>query len=79
MITFIASIIVLILGYKLYGAFMLRILGPDGRKTPAETHFDGVDYVPMSTWKAFLVQLLNIAGTGPIFGSQAQSTTFSAE
>ena len=69
MITFIASIIVLILGYKLYGAFMLRILGPDGRKTPAETHFDGVDYVPMSTWKAFLVQLLNIAGTGPIFGA----------
>lgn len=69
MITFIASLIILILGYIIYGGFIQKIFGPDDRKTPAMANSDGIDYVPMSTWKVFLIQLLNIAGTGPIFGA----------
>ena len=46
-----------------------RVFGPDSRQTPAIAKGDGVDFVPMKTWKAFLIQLLNIAGTGPIFGA----------
>ena len=59
----------LILGYALYGRAVDRVFGPDDRQTPAYRLEDGVDFVPMKTWKAFLVQLLNIAGTGPIFGA----------
>ena len=59
----------LIVGYCIYGRVVERIFSPDDRPTPAERLNDGVDYVPMKTWKAFLVQLLNIAGTGPIFGA----------
>ena len=61
--------IFLIVGYCIYGRVVERIFSPDDRPTPAERLNDGVDYVPMKTWKAFLVQLLNIAGTGPIFGA----------
>ena len=68
MITFICSIILLIGGYVLYGRLTERVFGPDDRPTPAVDHPDGVDYVPMKTWRVFLIQLLNIAGTGPIFG-----------
>ncbi len=69
MISFICSIFVLILGYALYGRFLESVFGPDDRKTPAYTHEDGVDFVPLKPWNAYLVQLLNIAGTGPIFGA----------
>ena len=59
----------LISGYLLYGGVTQKIFAVDDRKTPAVEKNDGVDCVPMKTWKAFLVQLLNIAGTGPIFGA----------
>ena len=69
MITFGCSIVILVLGYLLYGKFAEKLFGPDDRPTPAADHPDGVDYVPMKTWRVFLIQLLNIAGTGPIFGA----------
>ena len=69
LITFICSIVILLAGYFLYGKLMDKIFKPDDRPTPAIDHPDGVDYVPMKTWRVFLIQLLNIAGTGPIFGA----------
>lgn len=69
MISFFSAIAVLLLGYLLYGRLAEKIFAPDDRDTPATTINDGVDCVPMKTGKAFLVQLLNIAGTGPIFGA----------
>ena len=70
MVTFITSLLLLILGYVLYGAFVDRVFGADSkRQTPCYASQDGVDYIPMPTWKVFLIQLLNIAGTGPIFGA----------
>ena len=69
MITFIASIIILLIGYIFYSRLTEAVFHPHGWKTPAMEHSDGVDIVPMKTWKAFLIQLLNIAGTGPIFGA----------
>ena len=69
MISLIASLAVLLIGYAVYGRLTEKIFEPDGRKTPAVAINDGVDCVPMKPWKAFLVQLLNIAGTGPIFGA----------
>lgn len=69
MITFTLCLLVLIAGYFLYGRVVERIFGPDDRKTPALTRQDGVDYIPMSTWKIFMIQFLNIAGLGPIFGA----------
>ncbi|MCU0362250.1 MAG: carbon starvation protein A [Bacteroidales bacterium] len=72
MITFAVSIAVLVLGYLLYSRFIERIEGIDPtRKTPAYKLADGVDYVPMPWWKVFLIQFLNIAGLGPIFGAVA--------
>ena len=69
MITFVCSVIILVVGYLLYGRLTEWVFGPDDRPTPAVEHPDGVDYVPMKTWRIFLIQLLNIAGTGPIFGA----------
>ncbi|MGE0077314.1 MAG: carbon starvation protein A [Bacteroidales bacterium] len=70
MITFIVSIAALILGYFTYGLFVERIFGADANKqTPAYSMQDGVDYIPMPWWKAFLIQFLNIAGLGPIVGA----------
>lgn len=70
MYTFIVSILLLILGYILYGSFVEKVFKPDKNAvTPAYAHNDGVDYLPMPTWKVFLIQFLNIAGTGPIFGA----------
>ena len=63
------SLLVLIVGYLVYGKVAEKVFSPDDRQTPAIAVNDGVDCVPMKTWKAFLVQLLNIAGTGPIFGA----------
>ncbi|MFD0944081.1 carbon starvation CstA family protein [Savagea faecisuis] len=68
MITFIVSIILLVVGYLTYGKYVERVFGPKDRPTPAYTSSDGVDYVPMDTKKNSLIQLLNIAGVGPIFG-----------
>lgn len=60
----------LIAGYFIYGRFIERIFGPDPkRQTPALTKADGVDYIPLPTWKIFMIQFLNIAGLGPIFGA----------
>ena len=69
MISLFVSIAVLIVGYLVYGRVTEKIFSPDDRTTPAIRKNDGVDFVPMKTWKAFLIQLLNIAGTGPIFGA----------
>ena len=69
MITFTLCLLALIAGYFLYGRVVERVFGPDDRKTPALTKTDGVDYIPMSTWKIFMIQFLNIAGLGPIFGA----------
>ena len=69
MITFLCAVVLLIAGYFLYGRLVEWVFRPDDRPTPAAAHPDGVDYVPMKTWRVFLVQLLNIAGTGPIFGA----------
>ncbi len=69
MISLLLSFVVLIIGYFVYGKITDKVFAPDDRITPANSMEDGVDYVPMKTWKAYLVQLLNIAGTGPIFGA----------
>ncbi len=70
MITFLASILLLVAGYFVYGKFVARFLEVDSeRKTPAYELEDGVDYTPMPTWKVFVIQFLNIAGLGPIFGA----------
>ncbi len=70
MISFLISIAALIIGYIVYGRFVERIFSPNAnRTTPAIEMADGVDYVVMPTWKVFMIQFLNIAGTGPIFGA----------
>ena len=69
MISFLLSLVVLLIGYFIYGRFIENVFGPDERETPAVRINDGVDCIPLKTWKAFLIQLLNIAGTGPIFGA----------
>ena len=71
MITFFVCLVILIGGYFVYGKFVDTIIPPDDRPTPAMAMTDGVDFVPMSTAKVFLIQLLNIAGLGPIFGAIA--------
>jgi carbon starvation protein CstA len=72
MITFLLSVIALISGYFIYGAFVEKVFGIDtSRPTPATTQADGVDYVPLKWPKIFLIQFLNIAGLGPIFGAIA--------
>ena len=69
MISFLVSIAVLIIAYHTFGKVVSGVFSPDDRATPAMKNPDGVDFVPMKAWKAFLVELLNIAGTGPIFGA----------
>ncbi len=69
MITLLISIAALLLGYFIYGRFVEKIFRPDDRLTPAHSKADGVDYVVLPSWKAFMIQFLNIAGTGPIFGA----------
>ena len=70
MVTFSAALALLILGYIVYGGFVNRVFGPDPKRTtPAVDMNDGVDYMPMPTWKIFMIQFLNIAGLGPIFGA----------
>ena len=70
MITFLICFAVLVLAYFTYGRFVEKIMQPDAdKKTPALSMTDGVDYVPMPQWKMFMIQFLNIAGLGPIFGA----------
>ena len=69
MISFVLSLLALIVGYMFYGKFVERVFGPDDRPTPAVAKADGVDFIVMPTWKIFMIQFLNIAGTGPIFGA----------
>jgi len=69
MVLFFSCVGLLILGYFTYGIFVEKVFGIDpNRKTPAITMEDGVDYISMPTWKVFFIQLLDIAGLGPIFG-----------
>ena len=69
MITFLVSLLALVLGYFLYGRFVERVFGPDNRPTPAVAKADGVDFIVLPSWKIFMIQFLNIAGKGPIFGA----------
>ena len=70
MVTFILSILLLVAGYFVYGKLVSRFLDVDpDRKTPAYELEDGIDFTPMPTWKVFVIQFLNIAGLGPIFGA----------
>ena len=69
MISFVVSLLALVLGYFLYGRFVERVFGPDDRPTPAVAKADGVDFMVLPSWKIFMIQFLNIAGTGPIFGA----------
>ncbi|MCQ2118528.1 MAG: carbon starvation protein A [Bacteroidales bacterium] len=69
MYSFILSVLALICGYIFYSSFVSKVFGPDGRRTPAIKKADGVDFVPMPAWRVFMIQFLNIAGTGPIFGA----------
>ncbi len=66
---FLLSIVLLVAGYVVYGTVVEKIFGPQAsRPTPAVRLADGVDFVEMPTWKVYLIQLLNIAGLGPVFG-----------
>lgn len=70
MLTFTICLLILVGGYFTYGRYIERIFGPDAKRlTPAITKADGVDYIPLPTWKIFMIQFLNIAGLGPIFGA----------
>lgn len=69
MISFIICLVALILGYLIYGKVVEGVFGPDDRPTPAMEKADGVDFIALPTWKIFMIQFLNIAGTGPIFGA----------
>ncbi|MEM1483749.1 carbon starvation CstA family protein [Oscillospiraceae bacterium PP1C4] len=69
MITFLLCIVLLVVGFMTYAKIVDKVFGPDDRPTPAYALEDGVDYVPMSNKKIFLIQLLNIAGLGPITGA----------
>ena len=68
MTLFLTGIVLLVVGYFTYGRFVEKVVGPDDRETPALTHSDGVDYVVLPKWKNMLIQLLNIAGVGPVIG-----------
>lgn len=70
MITFTCCLVALIVGYFVYGKMIEKMVGIDPEAvTPAYRLQDGVDYIPMPTWKIFMIQFLNIAGIGPIFGA----------
>lgn len=70
MFSFVVSLVALVAGYFIYGRLVEKVFGVDSsRKTPAITKTDGVDYIPMPAWKVYMIQFLNIAGTGPIFGA----------
>nr|MCR4605489.1 carbon starvation protein A [Eubacterium sp.] len=68
MITFLVGLAVLIIGGAIYGRVWEKLMKPTDAETPATKHHDGVDFVPMGKWRNALIELLNIAGTGPILG-----------
>ena len=68
MLLFLLGMAILVIGYFTYGRFVEKILGPDDRPTPCRTCSDGVDFVRLPHWKNMLIQLLNIAGVGPVIG-----------
>ena len=69
MLYFFLGIVLLILGYCTYGRFVEKVLGLDpNNDMPANTKRDGVDFMPLPHWKNMLIQLLNIAGVGPVIG-----------
>lgn len=69
MVSFVICLLLLVVGYFTYGKIVEKVFGPDDRLTPAVHNADGVDFIVMPNWKVFLIQFLNIAGTGPIFGA----------
>lgn len=70
MISFTVTLVCLLLGYLIYGSVVEKVFGPNQEaKMPCYEKQDGVDYLPMKPWRVYLVQFLNIAGTGPIFGA----------
>ena len=69
MVSFLIALAALIVGYFIYGKFVDTVFKPTSNPTPAVKFSDGVDYIPLPTWKVFMIQLLNIAGLGPIFGA----------
>lgn len=70
MITFICCLVLLVAAYFTYGKYLEKVCKIDAKaEVPSAKLYDGVDYVPMPRWRTFLIQLLNIAGTGPIFGA----------
>ncbi len=69
MLSFTLSLVALIVGYMVWGRVAERVFGPDDRPTPAKRLADGVDYIVLPPWRIFMIQFLNIAGTGPIFGA----------
>ena len=69
MISFTLSVVALFVGYLIYGRVVEHIFGPDDRETPAIRKADKVDYIVLPSWRIFMIQFLNIAGTGPIFGA----------
>lgn len=70
MISFIIALVALVLGYFTYGTWVSKVFGADpSKQTPCYRLQDGVDYIPMPTWKVYMIQFLNIAGVGPIFGA----------
>lgn len=69
MVSFIIALVALVVGYVFYGRFVARVFGADNRPTPAVYKADGVDYMVLPPWKVYMIQFLNIAGTGPIFGA----------
>lgn len=68
MLTFTTGLVILLVGAVVYGRVAERVMKPTDAKTPATEKYDGVDFVPMKRRKNSLIELLNIAGTGPILG-----------
>ena len=69
MYSFLACLALLVIGFVVYSKIVDTIFKPTDEPTPAVRINDGVDYIPLPTWKVFMIQLLNIAGLGPIFGA----------
>ncbi|MBR4438326.1 MAG: carbon starvation protein A, partial [Bacteroidales bacterium] len=75
MITFVICLAALVIAYFTYGRFLEKVCGiKNDIQVPSKNLYDGVDYIPMPRWKTFLIQLLNIAGLGPIFGAVLGAT-----
>lgn len=68
MTLFVIGLVLLVVGYYTYGRFVEKVLGPDDRETPAVKYYDGIDFMTLPHWKNMLIQLLNIAGVGPVIG-----------